>query len=105
MQLIPIQPVPSQQLQVVLAGQNCQIAIYQKPQGLFVDLSSNGVTISLATIAQDANPLNPISYSGFLGNLVFTDTQGSTNPVYTGLGSRYQLIYLTAAEYAQLPTP
>lgn len=102
MQLIPIQAVPSQQLQVVLAGQNCQIAIYQKSQGLFVDLNSNGADISLAVIAQDVNPLNPIAYSGFQGNLIFTDTQGNTDPHYTGLGSRYQLIYLTAAEYEQL---
>lgn len=102
MQVIPIQPVPSQQLQVVLAGQNCQIAIYQKPQGLFFDLTSNGVSICTGVIAQDANPLNPISYTGFQGNLVFTDTQGNSDPVYTGLGSRYQLVYLTAAEYAQL---
>lgn len=102
MQLIPVQAVPSQQLQIVLAGQNCQIAIYQKPQGLFVDLNSNGVDVSLAVIAQDVNPLNPIAYSGFQGNLIFTDTQGNTDPDYTGLGSRYQLIYLTAAEYAQL---
>lgn len=103
MQLIPIQPVPSQQLQVVLANQNCQISIYQKPQGIFVDLISNGVTISTAVIAQDANPLCPISYTGFQGNIVFTDTQGNSDPVYTGLGSRYQLVYLTAAEFAQIP--
>lgn len=102
MQLIPIQPVPSQQLQVVLAGQNCQLAIYQKPQGLFVDLISNGVLISSAVIAQNLNVLVPINYTGFQGNLYFNDIQGSTDPVYTGLGSRYQLLYLTAAEYAAL---
>lgn len=102
MLVIPVQPVPSQQLQVVLGNQNCQIAIYQKTQGLFVDLNSNGVDISTCTIAQNANPLNPIGYSGFQGNLIFVDMQGLTDPVYTGLGLRYQLVYLTAAEYAQL---
>lgn len=102
MQVIPLQAVPSQLLQVVLGGQNCQLSIYQKPQGLFVDLSSNGVTISLAVIAQDVNPLNPIAYTGFIGNLIFTDTQGNSDPVYTGLGARFQLVYLTADEYAQL---
>lgn len=102
MQIIPIRAVPAQQLQSVLGGQNCQIAIYQKPQGLFVDLSSNGVIISVGVIAQDCNTLNPIAYSGFQGTLLFNDTQGNSDPVYTGLGSRYQLLYLTAAEYAQL---
>lgn len=102
MQNIPIQPVPSQQLQVVLANQNCQINIYQKRQGLFVDVILNGVTISSAVIAQNLNLLNPITYTGFQGNLYFTDTQGTTDPVYTGLGSRYLLVYVTAAEFAAL---
>lgn len=99
---IPVQPVPSQQLQVVLGGQNCQIAIYQKPQGIFVDINVNGIDISIATLAQDVNALNPITYSSFQGNLIFTDTQGTSDPKYTGLGSRYQLVYLTAEEYAAL---
>lgn len=102
MQNIPVQPIPAQQLQVSLAGQNCTIVIYQKPQGLFVDLNSNGADISLATIAQNLNVLVPVTYAGFQGNLYFNDTQGTTDPVYTGLGSRYQLIYLSAAEYAAL---
>lgn len=102
MQLIPIQPVPSQQLQVVLGGQNCQIALYQKPTGLFFDLQADGNPICAAVIAQDSNPLNPITYSSFQGNLYLVDTQGNTAPVYTGLGSRYKLIYVTAAEYVSL---
>lgn len=102
MQIIPIQPIPSQQLQVVLGNQNCQLAIYQKPQGLFVDLTVNGVLISSAVIAQNLNPLVPFTYSAFQGNLYFNDTQGSTDPTCTGLGSRYQLAYFSAAEYASL---
>lgn len=102
MQQIPLQPVPSQQLQVVLGGQNCQIALYQKPTGLFFDLNSNAVDICVAVLAQNRNVLNPIGYTGFQGQLYLVDTQGDTVPVYTGLGSRYQLIYLTAAEYGSL---
>ena len=98
---IPTQAVPSQQLQVVLANQNCQIAIYQKQQGLFVDLNVGGTDISTGVLALDAVPLT-WNYSGFAGNLVIVDTQGSDDPTYDGLGSRYQLVYLTAAEYAEL---
>ena len=100
---IPIQAVPSQQLQVVLAGQNVQIAIYEKQaQGLFVDINVNGVDIITAVIAEDANPLNSRTYEPFAGNLVFLDTQGNNDPDWIGLGSRYQLVYLTAAEYDEL---
>lgn len=101
MQTVTIQPVPSQSLKVVLAGQNCQISIYQKNGKIFVDLNSNGIDISLATLAHDAVPLNPRSYAGFEGNLFFIDNQGSEDPTYEGLGSRFQLIYLTASEFAQ----
>jgi hypothetical protein len=98
---IPLQAVPSQQLQVVLGTQNCVISIYQKDQGIFVDLTSNGVVISQAVIALDVTPLT-FNYSGFIGNLVFTDTLGNSDPVYTGLGNQYQLIYLDTSEVANV---
>lgn len=102
MQQIPLQPVNSQQLQIVLNGQNCQIAVYSKSTGLYVDLQSNGVDISTGVIAHNLIPLVPTVYFGFLGNLIFVDTQGTSDPVYTGLGARYQLLYLTAADYASV---
>jgi hypothetical protein len=99
--LIPIQPVPSQQLFCVLGGQNCSINIYYKTPGVFVDLNSNGVDICIACIALNAVPLDSCNaYDGFLGNLFFIDTQGSEDPQYTGFGTRWVLIYLTAAELA-----
>lgn len=101
--VIPIQAVASQQLQVVLNNQNCQIAVYQKEQGVFVDLSADGVDISTAVLALDTIPLT-FDYSGFDGNLFFVDTQGSDAPQYTGLGTRWLLAYFTSAELAALTT-
>lgn len=103
MQVIPLQAIPSQSLKVVLGGQNCQIAVYQKPQGLFVDIVADSVAQVDAVIARDLVPLNCRgSYLGFVGNLIFADMQGSSDPDYTGLGVRFMLLYLTADEYAQL---
>lgn len=102
MQQLALQSIPSQQLQAILAGQNCQIAIYQKGEHIYADLNSNGSDISIAVLARDAVPLVPTTYLGFQGNLIFTDTQGTNDPTYDGLGSRYQLVYLTADEYALL---
>jgi hypothetical protein len=99
---VPLQPVPAQQLQIVLGGQNCQIAVYLRGANLYVDVNSNGADISTGVLAMNMVPLVPCIYFGFAGNLVFIDTQGTSDPVYTGLGSRYQLLYLTAADYAQL---
>ena len=100
MQSVPLQPVPSQSTKVVLGGQNCQILVYQKPQGVFVDINADGVDISVGTIARDAVPLVCRKYTGFIGNLIFIDTQGSDDPSYDGLGARFALVYLTAEEYA-----
>lgn len=100
MQQIPVQPVPSQQLQCVLNNQNVELSIYQNGQGMFVDITSNSQVVSTCIIALNGVPLNPFSYSTFLGNLLFIDTQGVSDPFYSGLGTRFQLIYLDPAEYA-----
>lgn len=97
---IPLQPVPSQQLQIVLGGQNCQIAVYMLGTHIFVDLNVNGADISIAVIARDGISLVPTAYLGFVGNLIFVDTQGSSDPTFDGLGLRYQLLYVTAADLA-----
>lgn len=102
MQQIPLQAVPSQQLQIVLGGQNCQIAVYERSNGLYVDLTVNGTLISTAILALNLVPLVPTVYLGFAGNILFVDTLGTTDPTYTGLGARYQLLYLTAADYASI---
>lgn len=100
MQTVPLQPVPSQSTKIVLGGQNCQILIYQKPQGCFVDINADGVDIVVGIIVRDAVPLVCREYTGFIGNLLFIDTQGSDDPAYAGLGDRFSLVYLTAEEYA-----
>lgn len=103
MQQIPLQAIPSQQLQIVLGGQSCQIAVYTRSTGLYVDVNVNGADISTGVLARNMVPLVPTVYLGFAGNIFFVDTLGLTDPTYAGLGARYQLMYLTAADYAALP--
>lgn len=98
MQQISIQPVPSQTTQVVLDGQSCAISIYVKNQCMFIDLSVNGNQIAYAIQCKNLVTLIPTAYLGFSGWLVFFDTQGSSDPIYTGLGSRYVLLYMSLAE-------
>lgn len=109
MNIVPLQAIPSQQVACLLGGQQCQIAVYQKDQGVFFDLAVNGVDFTTATIARNAVWLDPhASYDGLIGNFVFIDTQGLDDPNYSGLGARFQLVYLDAAEYAAsmiLPPP
>ena len=98
---IPLQSIPSQITKVVLGNQNTQIFIYAKEQGVFVDISVDDVAVVNCVIARDMVPLVCREYVGFAGNLVFVDNQGADDPLYTGIGSRWSLVYLTADEYAK----
>ena len=97
---VPLRPVECQKLSVILGDQNCQLFVYQKPQGLFVDVVANGVTIVTAVLALNKVPVVCRQYAGFTGNLVFLDTHGDDDPHYTVLGNRYFLLYLTDEDYA-----
>jgi hypothetical protein len=100
MQEVPIQAIPSQVVSVVLDGQNVQIKIYQKDQGVFVDVNSDSVDVGIGTIARNAVQLVSRDYAGFRGNLMFLDIQGDLDPAYADFNTRYKFIYLTAEEYA-----
>ena len=98
MQQIALQPVASQQTRVVLDGQSCAISVYVKNQCMFLDLAVNGTQIASAVQCKNLVSLVPTAYLGFAGWLVFFDTQGKSNPIYTGLGSRWILLYLDSAD-------
>jgi hypothetical protein len=100
MQFVPLLATPSQVLSVALGGQSVQLAIYQKLLGMYMNVQVNNVPIIGGVICQDRNRIVRSLYLGFLGDLMFYDNQGNTDPVYTGLGSRYTLLYL---ELTDLP--
>ena len=92
-QFIPISAVPAQTFTIQLNSQNCMINIYQKNTGLFFDLNLNGTQIVNSMICLNLVGLVRESYLGFTGQLFFFDTSGQTDPVYTGLNSKYLLVY------------
>jgi hypothetical protein len=98
-QIVPLQPVPNQTTQTVLANQNCQLNVYQTPFGLFMDVRVNDAPIVLGVICQDMNRIVRDLYFGFIGDFAFKDTQGlGADPTLDGLGSRFLLLYLTETE-------
>lgn len=98
MLIVPVQALPNQTLQVQLSGQACTINIYQLAYGLFFDLMVDSEPIVTAMICRNLNKLVRSLYQGFSGNLAFWDTQGLADPVYTGLGDRWQLVFLEPAD-------
>lgn len=94
MQIVPLLAIPSQTFNVVLGGQNCVISVYQRSTGLYLDLTVNNVPTLNAQICRDRTLLVRLTYLGFAGDLIFMDTAGTSDPVYSGLGTRFKLLYL-----------
>lgn len=105
MLFIPLQAIPNQAVTVQLNGQDCQINVYEKYFGLFLDLYVSNVLIIGGCICENANRIVRSAYLGFQGDLGFYDFQGTNNPSYQGLGGRYQLVYLAPADLIALGVP
>lgn len=98
MLLIPLQAVPNQTLGVALSNQNVRLTIYTRNSDLFMDVFVDTTAIIRGVICQNKNRIVRDLYLGFQGDFAFFDTQGDTDPVYTGLASRYALIYLEPSD-------
>lgn len=101
MLIVPLQPVPNQQVAVLLAGQSCELVVQQKFFGLFMNVSVNNALIIGGVLCENRNRIVRSLYLGFIGDFIFIDNQGSEDPVYTGLGgalARFSLAYLEASE-------
>ena len=98
MQTIPVQPLPNQTLQVQLNNQACTLNIYQQTYGMFMDVYVGSTLIIAGVICENLNRIVRSIYLGFSGDFAFVDTQGSADPLYTGLGARWQLVYLSPTD-------
>ena len=99
---VPLIATPSQTVTVTVDSQQSRINVYQKFYGLFFDLLKNNVLVIGGVLCENNNRLIRSQYLGYNGDFVFTDTQGSDDPNWAGLGSRWQLVYGTPAELAAM---
>lgn len=91
---LPIIATPSQSMRIGLGGQQCEVLINQKQTGVYLSLKVNNVSIINSAICRDRVNIARRDYLPFSGTLAFVDTQGSSDPDYTGFGSRFQLAYI-----------
>ena len=98
MQVVPVQAQASQIVNAQLSGQNCQLRIYQKSTGMFMDVYVGTSLIIGGVICQNLNRIVRDAYLGFIGDLAFVDTQGTDDPVYTGFGGRFAFVYYSPAD-------
>lgn len=97
MDIVPLRAVPSQELTIYIGNQPTKIAVYQKRTGLFIDISVNAVPVVTGVLCRDRTWIIRSAYHGYSGDFSFLDTQGTADPEYTGLGSRYVLAWSAGA--------
>lgn len=100
MLVVPAQAIPNQQLAVGLNGQAVQLNIYQFSVGLFMDVYVGGTLVIAGVICQNLNRIVRSAYLGVVGDFAWLDTQGTEDPNFTGIGTRWLLLYLDPADLA-----
>lgn len=98
MQIVPILDTPSQSLSITLGGQSCQIDLKTRSTGLYCDLYINDVLKVGGVVCRNLTRIVISSYLGFVGDLVFSDTQGESDPSTPGLGTRYLLMFIEQSD-------
>jgi len=103
MLLVPTQALASQVINVLLSNQATTLNIYQKGNNsatlaLYMDVLLNGALVVGGVVCQNLNVIIRNAYFGYSGDFAWFDTQGTTDPVYTGIGTRYQLWWLAPSD-------
>lgn len=103
MLVVPVQSMPNQQIQAGLNNQAVTLNVYQTDFGLFMDVYLAGVIVITGVICWNLNLIVRDVYLGFVGDFVWFDTSGNgADPIFTGIGSRFILLYLTPQDLAAL---
>lgn len=90
---IPLKAVPSQAVNVVLAGQPCTIELREIGGRQYLSLSVNGKVICRNVLVVNRSAIIRAKYTGFIGELAAIDTQGDEAPQYSGWGERWRLAF------------
>lgn len=92
--IVPLLDLPAQTVSIALGGQQCTINLRTSNGSLYCDLYVGSTLIIAGVLCLNLNPIVIDAYLGFIGDLSFYDTQGTSDPVSPGLGTRYELWYI-----------
>lgn len=102
MQQIPLSQIPSQTLNIVLAGQNCTLALYWRQERLYLDFSVGAAVICRGAVCQNRADVLQSRSQDFAGTLHFFDLEGDRPPqwerLHTGTSGRWVLVYVDDGE-------
>lgn len=102
-QQVTLGVVASQTVTINLNNQACLIELrtmgLDPDAHLYFSLTLAGAPVVTTRVCRNVQRLlADAQYRGFQGDFMFIDTQGDTDPVYTGFGSRYVLVYIPPEE-------
>ena len=108
MQIVPLQPVPAQVFDIALDGKTFTLNVYTKKQydwptrlstlAIYLDIAINGTAILQGALALTDVPIIRSQYLLQNADLCFFDQLGNENPVWTGLGDRWGLMYYNVSD-------
>lgn len=90
---IPLQPIPSQTISVVLDGQPCVIGLRELGGRQYFSLSVNGTIICENVLIVNNSRIVNAEYTDFIGEFASIDMAGDEPPNYTGWGTRWLLAF------------
>lgn len=101
-----VEPDPNQEFMMLLDGQSCTVNIYERDNRLYMDLYMDGEAVQLGSMLQPRAPTVTRTDRKFRGNIRVVDMSSEPDkqamPFYQGLGSRFEIYYLTSEEEKQV---
>lgn len=106
MQVVHLVPIPYQMLKVRLDNQYFNLSVYQKNKSIFLDASIGDLDLVRFVPCLNLTPTLCREYFNVRGQLMMVDTLGTDDPNnYSGLGTRWFLVYFDAEELPLLTIP
>lgn len=103
---IPLSPLPNQEFMIVLGKHNCTINLYQRGDHMYLDLFVANQAIEQGALVRPKASLITVSTALFTGQLRIIDKERDPleqeEPNYLGLGSRFELYYLSDKEVKEI---
>lgn len=92
MQTVALSAVPNQSLTSVVDGQYVTIELRTLETGIYFSLVKNNIPIVQSVLCLNGVKLVRDTYRDYIGDFLFIDMEGNADPVYSGLGGRFQLV-------------
>lgn len=90
---VPLSALPSQELSLVLGNQDVTVRVLTRGDYLYLDVLKESTPVIQGQLIVTGQNLLPSGLPDFMGNFQMVDLNGNSDPVYSGLGTQFRLLY------------